>query len=140
MKPCKDCPPQSTRPAPHPGPRCATHHRAVVKARKARAHDSRVQFVYGLKPGEYEALYEAQGGRCFICRRATGKSKRLAVDHDHSCCSGPTSCGKCVRALVCGPCNSTLRHVRDDIETLRRAAIVLRDHPAQEVLEKLRSQ
>jgi hypothetical protein len=132
MKPCKDCPPQSTRPAPHPGPRCATHHRAVVKARKARAHASRVQSVYGLKPGEYEALYESQGGRCFICRLATGASRRLSVDHCHA--TGE------VRALLCRPCNDLLGHVRDDIETLRRAAIVLRDHPAQEVLEKLRSQ
>lgn len=132
MKPCKDCEPGVKRPAPHPGPRCATHHRAVVKARKAASHTRRVQSVYGLQPGEYEALYEAQGGRCFICRRATGKARRLSVDHCHS--TGE------VRALLCRPCNDLLGHVRDDIETLRRAAIVLRDHPAQEVLAKLRLQ
>lgn len=90
------------------------------------AHEQRVQSTYGLAPGQYEALYEAQGGVCYICRRATGASRRLSVDHDHK--TGE------VRALLCRPCNSLLGHVRDDVDTLRRAAIVIRDRPAQEIL------
>ena len=131
---CKDCAIGTKRPAPHPGPRCTTHHREVTKARKAAAHASYVAKTYSLEPGQYEALYKAQGGVCYICRRATGAARRLSVDHDHACCPGRISCGHCVRALICRPCNDLLGHVRDDIDMLRRAAIVIRDRPAQEVL------
>jgi hypothetical protein len=48
----------------------------------AAAHEARVQKVYGLEPGQYEELFEAQGGRCYICQRRS-VSRRLAVDHDH---------------------------------------------------------
>lgn len=131
---CKDCAIGTKRPAPHPGPRCATHHREVTKARRSKAHASYVAKTYSLDEGQYEALYKSQGGRCYICRRASGAARRLSVDHDHSCCPGRVSCGRCVRALLCRPCNDLLGHVRDDIDTLRRAAIVIRDRPAQEVL------
>ena len=29
----------------------------------------------------------------------------LTVDHDHRCCPGPVSCGRCVRGLICTYCN-----------------------------------
>lgn len=133
---CKDCG-STTRTLPNPGPRCATCWRAVKKARSAASHARRVEDTYSLTSEAYKALYEAQGGFCFVCRRANGSARRLSVDHDHRCCPGPTSCGRCVRALLCRPCNDLLGHVRDDIETLKRAAIVIRDHPAQEILQKL---
>ena len=45
-------------------------------------HEAMVQKTYGLEPGEYDALFEMQDGRCYICRRRS-PSRRLAVDHDH---------------------------------------------------------
>lgn len=132
---CKDCEPGSKRPAPHPGPRCVTHHRAVKKQRSQKAHTKRVQSVYSISGEEYAALYESQGGRCYVCQRANGTAKRLSVDHDHSCCDGPTSCGKCVRSLLCYSCNrGVIGHLRDDIDALKRAIEVIRDKPAQAVL------
>ncbi len=127
------------RPAPYGGPRsrrCATCERAFKKAARARAKAARVERVYSLTAEQYDAILESQGGRCYICRRATGRTKRLACDHDHSCCSGPTSCGKCIRALLCGPCNQTLGRWNSP-EILARAARVLLFHPAQEVLRKM---
>lgn len=121
QKRCKDCAPDSKRPAPHPGPRCVTHHRAVKKARKATAHEKRVQDTYGLAPGEYELLYQLQGGRCAICQRATGATRRLSVDHDHKT-------GR-VRGLLCRPCNTMLGHARDVIDFFVRAIQYLSSPP-----------
>lgn len=134
---CKDCAPGVKRPVRFPGPRCFTHHKAFERAAKTRAANNRVARTYGINPDAYTAILEAQGGTCAICQRATGATKRLAVDHDHTCCTGPTSCGKCVRGLLCSPCNRLLGHLRDDPTALRRAAAYLRDHPAQAVLNGL---
>lgn len=127
---CIDCSngdgplPPKHRPAPYGGPRsarCATHNREFRKAQKDASHARRVKSVYTMDIAEYDRLKEYQNGKCAICQRATGQTKRLAVDHDHTCCSGKTSCGECIRGLLCGPCNSMLAHVRDDMATLRRA-------------------
>ncbi|WP_431941641.1 endonuclease VII domain-containing protein [Nocardia grenadensis] len=102
---------------------------------KVYTEDQRAQRVYSLAPGGYARLLEAQGGKCYICQRATGKTRSLSVDHDHSCCPGNTSCGKCVRGLLCGGCNyKILGHLRDSIEALERASDYLKNPPAQRVI------
>jgi len=103
--------------APNPGPRCQTHWRAEVRRRKAANHEKRVQNTYGLEKGEYAQLYVFQGGLCALCRRATGASRRLSVDHDHA--TGA------VRGLLCRPCNTYLGHARDKIAFFRRAILYL---------------
>ncbi|AZM51824.1 recombination endonuclease VII [Streptomyces sp. WAC 01529] len=120
---CKDCPEDSKRPAPYPGPRCATCHRAVKKRRREAAHELAVQNTYGLAAGDYAKLYRLQGGRCAICRRATGATRRLSVDHDHA--SGA------VRGLLCRPCNSMLGHARDELDFFIRAHHYLFNPPAR---------
>lgn len=134
-KVCKDClgdPESATslgfvkpRPAPHPGPRCATHHREFKKATKARTAERRNTGVYGLAEGDYERLYEFQGRKCAMCQRATGKVKRLAVEHDHA--TG------LVRMLACGPCNKIIAQGRDDPEWFERVAELLRNPPAKQL-------
>ncbi|MBM4575965.1 hypothetical protein GS415_09755 [Rhodococcus hoagii] len=54
-------------------------------------------------PNAYTAILDAQNGRCYICQRATGAARRLAVDHDHTCCPAGGSCGQCVRAPSAAP-------------------------------------
>jgi len=132
---CKDCG-SWTRKLTPPGPRCATCHRIERKRVRKAAHERRVQDVYGLPAGAYDALYAAQGGKCAIppCK-ATGKTKRLAVDHDHSCCSGPKSCGKCVRGLLCGPHNDMLAVARDDPQHFVWMIAYLSSPPARKVLD-----
>lgn len=109
---CKDCPEGINRPAPYPGPRCSTHSRAFRDRSKAAQHSKMVEKTYGISGEEYWRLYEEQGGYCFICRRHNGKTKRLAVDHDHVTLI--------VRGLLCGPCNSMLAHLRSDIASAQR--------------------
>jgi predicted ATPase len=108
--------------------RCTTHHRAHRKAARTKAKDVRLARTYELPEGVgYAALYASQGGRCYVCRRATGKVKRLAVDHNHR--TGE------VRGLLCGPCNKgVIGHLREDPEALRRAIVYLLSPPARPVL------
>ncbi len=51
-------------------------------------------------------------GGCAICGRPP-KSYRLSVDHDHTCCPTDISCGRCVRGLLCAPCNRALGWVEN---------------------------
>jgi hypothetical protein len=140
MKHCRDCvtefgvvasggkvffPPAHHRPRPvveESGGRCATHWRNEKKRRKGSAHEKRVQKVYGLAAGDYDRLYEFQGGRCAICQVATGATKKLAVDHDHH--SGEA------RGLLCSVCNKLLGHLRDDLDAVLRIYIYLKNPPA----------
>jgi len=137
---CKDCAPTTPskrRAAPHPGPRCATHHRAVKRQRSERAHGRRLESTFGITAEEYAALYEAQGGVCYICLRANGKTKRLAVDHDHELAKGhphpdDQACRYCLRGLACGWCNyEVLGRLGDNPATYRRIASSLETPPAR---------
>lgn len=38
-------------------------------------------------------------------------SEKPHMDHDHGCCTGNYSCGKCLRGILCGSCNQVLRWV-----------------------------
>lgn len=104
-KSCKDCK-STTRKLSYAGPRCGACYRKVKQRRSLDAHAAYVLKTYGITGDEYWLLYEAQGGVCWICRRAKGLSKKLAVDHDHA--TGY------VRGLLCTTCNKFLGHIRDD--------------------------
>lgn len=121
-KPCKDCPEGTTRKTPYPGPRCATHHRVFKAAQKQRTRARYLKATYNLPLEDYEALYAFQGGKCAQCKRATGRTRALSVDHDHACCPSPPTCGECTRGLLCGPCNDMFGHGRDDPKFFLRAA------------------
>lgn len=92
------------------------------------SHARHIGRLYGITGEDYDRLRKAQGGLCYICRRATGKRKRLPVDHNHA--TGE------VRGLLCGPCNKILGHLRDDPTALQRAFEYLIRPPAREVLRR----
>jgi hypothetical protein len=102
--------------------------------RRQVARDKRIEQTYGLTAAEYQALLAFQGGACAICQRATGKTRRLAVDHDHKQAvldghDEEKACQSCRRGLLCRPCNRLLGHLRDDPTALERAADYLRNWP-----------
>lgn len=133
---CRDCRAEkitTRRPAPHPGPRCATHHRRVMIRRREANHGRHIEQTYNLSRDRYDAILDVQGGQCAGRCGATGRTRRLAVDHDHSCCSGPTSCGKCVRGLLCKRCNRFIGLLRDAPGSLRALANYLENPPAKSV-------
>ena len=136
MTDCKDCKAENkinSRPATPPGPRCATHHRERKKQVRSSARARRLWDQHQMTTEQYQALYEAQGGVCYICGVATGKTKMLAVDHDHGCTAGhdpKKSCPKCWRGLLCGPCNFDLLG-RYSPDALVRALAYLTNPPAR---------
>ena len=74
---------------------------------------------YGMTMDDYMDMEEEQNKVCKICGEPEKHKKRLSVDHDHVCCSGPTSCGKCIRGLLCSTCNKVLGQVKDNPKTLQ---------------------
>lgn len=63
--------------------------------------------AYGITAEKYREMLAEQGGGCAICGRTPEQNGRaLAIDHDHRCCPDELrSCGRCVRGLLCSPCN-----------------------------------
>ena len=107
-------------------PRCASHTRAHRKLSKANAHGRTIEKTYGIPQEGYWTLYEAQGGRCAICQVATGKTRRLAVEHDHQ--TGE------VFGLACGPCNIMLGRLGRRPDAYLRVINYLYDPPARRFL------
>lgn len=61
---------------------------------------------YNITIEDYDQMLLDQNGVCALCFKQD--TFRLSVDHDHRCCAGNKSCGKCVRGLLCRPCNAAL--------------------------------
>lgn len=92
-----------------PAARCIECDLALKRAShdpdKARAWN--LMWRFNLTVEQYDAMLEAQGGVCAICKNPP-KNVRLHVDHDHACCPGKRVCGQCVRGLLCWNCNKFL--------------------------------
>jgi hypothetical protein len=121
--------------AKHPRtPMCATHRREWKREQREARTDKRAVNTYGLPPGHYAKLKEAQNGKCFICQHATGARKALANDHDHQLAMQhdhpvTNACEDCMRALLCSPCNQLIGRL--GVAALLRAVLVLTDPPYQ---------
>lgn len=127
-KPCRECGGKKS-PSVESELRCLKCKRERRKVTREKAHESRVGKVYGLEPGDYQLQYEAQDGKCPGCLRATGATKRLAVDHIHAI----EEFGKIsVRGLMCGPDNQVIGHARDDPQYFLRMYNYLMSPPAWE--------
>lgn len=77
---------------------------------------------HGISYDDYLKMYNDQDGKCKIClSEEKSYRSRLSIDHDHSCCPGEGSCGKCIRGLLCSNCNMFLGNAKDSIEILQAA-------------------
>src|SRR5690606_38668427 len=118
------------RKADKPGPRCAMHHREKLSACRDTAWERHLWETYGITLEQYWTIYKVLGGRCYLCRRANDKRRKLVVDHDHV--------SLLVRVLVCRPCNrNVLGHSRDDPEFFRRGIEYLANPPAVAAIGKV---
>ena len=75
-------------------------------------------FEHGLTEESYLEILQKQDFRCAVClvevEYASSDKRNLHVDHDHNCCPGQRSCGKCVRGLLCPNCNMGIGHFKDN--------------------------
>ncbi|MFF1776938.1 endonuclease VII domain-containing protein [Streptomyces virginiae] len=76
---------------------------------------------YGMTADEKRMMLASQGG---VCANAGCRADRPGgqggwhTDHDHGCCPGYRSCGKCIRGLLCNGCNLALGFVKDSPQRL----------------------
>lgn len=102
--------------------------------------------AHGMTPEQWHAMWEAQGGMCYLGNHPLPDSRnRTVVDHDHNCCPNGRSCKFCRRGLACANCNSAigllsedpalLRTVADNLERAHtRTAALIATKPAQMAL------
>jgi hypothetical protein len=110
-----------TEPTPPARKRRTRAEALAARAKSQRAFFGHIRREYGLSEVEYRALFYAQGGACYVCREAKGKTKRLGVDHNHQ--TGE------VRGLLCTG--------SFDAKTCNRLIAILGRHGLQRGLEQL---
>ena len=82
--------------------------------------------LFGVNREKYEEMFFNQNLGCAICGKLNSSGRMLAIDHDHNCCPGEKTCGKCIRGLLCDNCNHGLGKFKDDIELLIKAVKYLK--------------
>ena len=86
-------------------------HRESPESRKKSNRKYRIS-LYGLTPGQFARLLEAQDYACGMCHEPFEDGQLIHIDHDHDCCKAKNRlCGKCVRGLLCHTCNIALGHI-----------------------------
>lgn len=96
---------------------CRTGQRALM--RRAVAHKVPVETV----------VRWAKTPECELCCRRlyfgnSGSEQSFAIDHDHQCCPGTESCGRCIRGLLCQYCNLSLGHYEKLISLAGRDELI----------------
>lgn len=111
---CKDCDKLARQ----------AYHEKHPERVKTKHRNNRRRWAYGLSEADFDALFEAQSGKCAICSveldQGFGrhhKPNKLVVDHCHKT-------GK-VRGLLCTMCNKGIGLLKDDPTLLRIASSYL---------------
>lgn len=77
-----------------------------------------------------EWLLEQMERGCSSCGAKISGNRNFHIDHDHTCCprtsTNSTSCGMCVRGVLCQGCNLIIGWAKDDITRLQMAIEYLR--------------
>ena len=81
----------------------------------------------GLELEDYDKMLAEQNGVCAICKGACPTGRALIIDHNHSCCEGEKTCGRCNRGLLCIKCNHMIGLAYENIETLENAINYIRE-------------
>lgn len=89
---------------------------------------NRLMSNYKLTPETLKEMLVVQNNSCAICSSPVEFSS-VQIDHDHACCPGKSTCGKCVRGLLCSSCNTGIGLLKDSSATLKAAIQYLESSP-----------
>ena len=81
-------------------------------------------YKYKLDNKQFEEILKKQEYKC-VCGENITRKNSYCVDHDHSCCFGKKTCGKCIRGLMCKNCNLAIGYAKDNPKTLIKLASYL---------------
>lgn len=99
-----------------------------TELRKHRARVAARKFRYGITEEQYDNLIAEQDNACAVCRTEFTDSVRASVDHDHNCCAGTKSCGKCIRGLLCLHCLTMASYVETRFKYMDEMFVYLHHH------------
>ena len=71
--------------------------------------------AHHLTEEQYSKMFNLYNGKCHSCKDRGATN----IDHDHNCCSGQRSCGKCVRGILCSQCNTALGLLQDNKQKIK---------------------
>lgn len=90
--------------------KCKVCQQAAKNKDVTRAHT--LMYTHNLTIEFYNNVLAEQNNQCKICKTdKPGTTGAWCVDHDHRCCAGSRSCGKCFRGLLCRDCNIMIGYI-----------------------------
>lgn len=126
FKICKRCDKEKVLDAFYPAKRskfgrrniCTDCRKEIRAAWKSSVPNTNLH-LFHISPEQYLAMLATQDFCCAICKTDTPHGRGCwNIDHDHACCPGVGSCGKCIRGLICHHCNVALSRAFDSVEIL----------------------
>lgn len=113
----------------NPNYRTPAQKEVALIAAKRRDRANKMKLCFHLTAEGFDKMMEEQGHLCAMCGEPFGdKGLRPVIDHDHNCCSGKKTCGKCLRGIIHHGCNVAIGLFKDDPSALRVAADYLEKH------------
>jgi len=86
------------------------HHATWRKNNRSRIRGYALKRIYGITLKQFDAIFEAQGSCCKICKSTDPKGRHNSwhVNHDHNLE------GKNIRGILCQRCNLTLGQLENN--------------------------
>ena len=89
---------------------------------KAKIRESTRKITYNLQPGEWDAIFIAQGSKCAICQDDKPAVTKRPWHTDHCHLTGK------VRGILCHHCNTAIGALKDNPSLMRIAADYVEKH------------